>query len=279
MGSPTKTCWVPVLSEKKHSAKPSWLEGDLHSGWRPGGEPQLSHRSGDTCGCFPFTAYTSPSDAARCSKAAACAGGPQLRQSSAVGRQQPAHRQRNQPSVSHWRPQRRGRDASGGGDPARLLCSPPGLAGALGHPQTEPPPDAEPPRCGVAGAEGSRYLSLPVPGCWPIDGGGVSRLGTGPGSGVPPGSPGDLGFPGSTPPAAGNPLAPAPPARSSPGHGEGSFPGKGLWILLPRRGKVARRSRVELWQGPGEALAFSSALPWRGRRCSPLLWTSHVNPS
>lgn len=32
---------------------------------------------------------------------------------------------------------------------------------------------------------GDRSLSLPVPGRWPIDGGGVSRLGTGPGSKCP----------------------------------------------------------------------------------------------
>lgn len=91
------------------------------------------------------------------------------------------------------------RDAmpGGGGCPARRLCSPPSLAGGFGHPQTPPTPDAESLRHRVAGTEG--YLSRPVPACLPIDGGGVSRLGTGPGSSVPAGSPGDMGFLGSTP--------------------------------------------------------------------------------
>ena len=158
---------------------------------------------------------------------------------------------------------------AGGGNPARLLCSPPSLAGALGHPHTEPTPDAEPLRRGVAGTEG--YLSLPVPGCWPIDGGGVSRLGTGPGSSVPADSPGDLGFPGSTLPAAGNPLGPAPPACSSPGHGKellwervsGFYcPGSGCWHGAA--GKGSGRTQGQLWpsavlcsRGDEDAVPFS----------------------
>lgn len=61
--------------------------------------PRLSHRSGGMCACFSFTLCTSPSDAARCSKAPACIGGLQLPQSSAVGRHQPARSQHNQHSL------------------------------------------------------------------------------------------------------------------------------------------------------------------------------------
>lgn len=50
-------------------------------------------------------------------------------------------------------------------------------------PRSEPSPAAEAPRRGMAGTE--RCLSLPVPGRWPIDGGGGSRLGTGTGSKCP----------------------------------------------------------------------------------------------
>lgn len=72
-----------------------WLEaGRVH--WPC---PQLSHCSRGTCGCFPFAACTSPSDAAWCSKAPACVRRPQLPQSSAVGRHQPAQSQHNQPSL------------------------------------------------------------------------------------------------------------------------------------------------------------------------------------
>lgn len=93
-----------------------------------------------------------------------------------------------------------------------------------------PKPAAEPPGRGVAGTEGC--LSLPVPGRWPIDGGGVSRLGTGPGSKCPCPC-WNLRIPGSTP----GPHWPRhrPPA-AAPGAGKGRPRGRVCgFYLLPRR--------------------------------------------
>lgn len=162
-------------------------------------------------------------------------GVPQLPQGSAVGRHPPAQSPRNPPSLPDVQsvplP-----FLAGTPHPAPMLRSLPNLVGGLGQPQSEPTPAAEHPRRGMAGTDGC--LSLPVPGHWPIDGGGVSRLGTGPGSKCPcpcwqPGGPED---PRQHP---GTPLAPAPPACSNPERGEASSPGKCLWVLLPRWEMVA----------------------------------------
>lgn len=229
-----------------------WLEAGR--GHRPC--PQPSHRSGGMRGCFPFTACTSPSDAAWCSKAPACVRRPQLPQSSPVGRHQCARNQPSLPEAQHvpllslvlgTRCQRGAR----GGSPVHMLCSPPSLPRG-----TQVPPNLA--NTSVPVAWGGRDRGVPVAPCpclladrW--------RCRISLGDNVPAGSPGDLGLPTSTPPATGTPLAPAASACSSAGRGKGSSTEKQWWILLPRQGKASGCSREGLWP----SATLHSALLWR----------------
>lgn len=149
--------------------------------------PQLSHRSGGTCGGFSSAACPSPSDAARCSKAPVCLGRPPAPGKLSHGGHQPAQSQRNQPNLPSAQRVPLPSPAPG---TALHLCKP---SRGTWAPPNQPTPDAETLRRRVAGTE--KYLSLSVPGLSPIDGSGVSRLGKGPGNSVPAGSPGGTGVP------------------------------------------------------------------------------------
>lgn len=151
---------------------------------------------------------------------------------------------------------------SGDTAPCPRLRGSPGLWGDSGTPERARR-GCRAPRGGGAPGWVAGWLSLPVPGRWPIDGGAVSRLGTGPASKCPcpcwqPGGP---EHPGQHP---GTPPAPAPPACSSPGRG-GSSPGKCLWVLfIAQAGDSGMMSPGRALAGAGAALTFSSAVLWRG---------------
>ena len=156
----------------------------------------------------------------------------QLPRSSAVGRQpRPAAQPSQRPACPSAVPSARDAMPAGGRSPARLLCSPPSLAGSLGHPQTKPARDGVP----AAWGGGDRgVLVAPCPRLladrwrWRISVGDRA------------GSPGDLGFPGSTPR---DPSALSSTRLKQRGHP----PGKRPWMSSPRQGQAAGCPWEGLW--------------------------------